>query len=203
MKKLFLAIIFSVTGILASAQQTYEKQMEVKVKALENTSDPAELSIIKDDFVTIYSSNEKQWLPAYYAALSSLKEGKSLYNSGKTEGLSGYSKTAAKYLSILTKAQQNNAEVIILNGLINTFDAKITGNKNLLSVARELMTKAETLDRENPRLALLKAEVAYLDGKTAQGNELKAAAAKKFKAAKPKSAIAPSWGLPELENLGK
>ena len=202
MKKILFALILSATGICASAQ-SFEKQMEAKIVSLDKTNSPAELSALKDEFVLIHSKNEKQWLPSYYAAFATIKEGYALLYSADKSNMKHFPKTAVKYLSGIAYAQKNNAEVSILRGFANTLEAKISGNKTVLDEAAQMVAQAEKTDKDNPRLMLLKAEIAYLRGNTAMGDELLAAAEKRLATAKPKSAIAPHWGIKDFENIGK
>ena len=67
-----------------------------------------------------------------------------------------------------------------------------------------LHKKAETLDPNNPRVALIKAEDTYFTpeqygGSKEKGLEQFKTALEKFNAFKPKTALDPSWGKAEAE----
>ena len=71
-------------------------------------------------------------------------------------------------------------------------------------IAQQALAKAESLDPDNPRITILKAEDAYFTpeqfgGSKAKGKELFAKAVEQFATYKPKTYLNPNWGKAEAQ----
>ena len=71
-------------------------------------------------------------------------------------------------------------------------------------IAQQALAKAESLDPDNPRITILKAEDAYFTpeqfgGSKAKGKELFAKAVEQFATYKPKTYLDPHWGKAEAQ----
>ncbi len=208
MKKYLLTFALSMMSLTAFAQSDYEKIMSDKIAKLETTMSVDQFQALANDFDRIGKKETKQWLPSYYAALAYLQKGRMQMQSGKMSELSINADIADKYLDQAEAiAGKDNSEIHLLRKM--AFSLRMMENPAERYMtdgmkAMEELKKAETLDPNNPRVALIKAEDTYFTpeqygGSKEKGLEQFKAALEKFNAFKPKTALDPNWGKAEAE----
>lgn len=218
MKKLVLAIAIASFASFSNAQTVktptaavassgYEKAMAEKIKKIELLSTPEEFTALANDFARIGTKENSQWLPYYYAAFTTLQKGRALQKANKIAELDGVADEAQKYLDAAVALSPENAELYILSKMIHRQRMLVNPMERFMTEGRaaaDALAKAERLDPENPRIALLKAEDTYytpeqFGGSKTKGLEQFQTAKDKFAAYKAPSALAPNWGAAEAE----
>ncbi|MDR6159431.1 hypothetical protein QF023_002947 [Chryseobacterium sp. SLBN-27] len=208
MKKYLLTFTLSMMSFMAFAQADYEKIMSDKIAKLETTRSTDEFQALANDFERIGKKETKQWLPPYYAAFAYLQKGRMQMQSGKMSELSINADIADKYLDQAEAiAGKDNSEIHLLRKMAYSLRMMENPAERYMTdgiKAMEELKKAETLDPNNPRVALIKAEDTYFTpeqygGSKEKGLEQFKAALVKFNAFKPKTALDPNWGKAEAE----
>ncbi|AZA87532.1 hypothetical protein EG349_12385 [Chryseobacterium shandongense] len=208
MKKYLLTFALSMMSFMAFAQADYEKVMSDKIAKLETTRSTDEFQALANDFDRIGKKETKQWLPSYYAALAYLQKGRMQMQSGKMSELSVNANAADKYLDQAEAiAGKDNSEIHLLRKMAYSLRMMENPAERYMTdgmKAMEELKKAETLDPNNPRVALIKAEDTFFTpeqygGSKEKGLEQFKTALEKFNAFKPKTALDPSWGKAEAE----
>lgn len=208
MRKYFLTFALSMMSFTAFAQADYEKIMSDKIAKLETTRSTDEFQALANDFDRIGKKETKQWLTSYYAALAYLQKGRMQMQSGKMSELSINADIADKYLDQAEAiAGKDNSEIHLLRKMAYSLKMMENPAERYMTdgmKAMEELKKAETLDPNNPRVALIKAEDTYFTpeqygGSKEKGIEQFKTALEKFNAFKPKTALDPNWGKAEAE----
>lgn len=206
MKKLFLALAISLTT-LAAAQSKFEKAMAANIAKTEQHLKLEEFTALANEFTRIGDAEKKEWLPFYYAALSSVQKGRVLMREGKAAELDPVADEAQKSLDRAKEIEKENAEILILQKMIHGLRLMVNPMQRYMtegSMAAEALANAEKLDADNPRITILKAEDAYFTpeqfgGSKEKGLELFAKAKEQFKTYKTKSSLHPNWGAAEAD----
>ena len=208
MRKYFLTFALSMMSFTAFAQADYKKIMSEKIAKLETTRSTDEFQALANDFDRIGKKETNQWLPSYYAALAYLQKGRMQMQSGKMSELSINADIADKYLNQAEAiAGKDNSEIHLLRKMAYSLKMMENPAERYMTdgmKAMEELKKAETLDPNNPRVALIKAEDTYFTpeqygGSKEKGIEQFKTALEKFNAFKPKTALDPNWGKAEAE----
>jgi len=208
MRKYFLTFALSMMSLTAFAQADYEKIMSEKIAKLEATRSTDEFQALANDFDRIGKKETKQWLPSYYAALAYLQKGRMQMQAGKMSELSINADIADKYLDQAEAiAGKDNSEIHLLRKMAYSLRMMENPAERYMTdgmKAMEELKKAETLDPNNPRVALIKAEDTYFTpeqygGSKEKGLEQFKAALVKFNDFKLKTALDPNWGKSEAE----
>lgn len=199
MKKILFTFYFIGLGMLVGAQGTNDKKMLENIAKMKSAATVQNFTDLRYSFASMAGNGSSSWLPYYYTALSSLKEGEAHLKNGQTQLAEDGPVTAAKYLGPVMEKEKNNAEFNILLGMIHSFKARLKGAEKDMKLAASYLAAAEKLDPKNPRAALLKAEIKYFTpedngGNKAQGIELYKEALKKFDSYKIKTKLDPDWG---------
>lgn len=208
MKKYLLTFALSLMSLTAFAQADYEKVMSEKIAKLEACKSLDEFQTLANDFDRIGKKETKQWLPSYYAAFAYIQKGRMLMREGKMAELSTQANAAEKYLDQAEAiVGKDNSEIHLLKKM--AFSLKMMENPAERYMtdgmkAMEELKKAESLDPNNPRVALIKAEDTYFTPEQYGGSKIKGmeefkATLDKFKTYTPKSKIDPNWGRAEAE----
>ncbi|SMP04394.1 hypothetical protein [Chryseobacterium profundimaris] len=208
MRKYFLTFALSMMSLTAFAQADYEKVMSDKIAKLETTMSVEQFQALGNDFDRIAKKETKQWLPAYYAAFAYLQKGRMLMQSGKMSELSVNANAADKYLDQAEAiAGKDNSEIHLLRKMAYSLRMMENPTERYMTdgmKAMDELKKAETLDPNNPRVALIKAEDTYFTPEQYGGSKEKGLqqfkeALEKFNTFKPKTALDPNWGKAEAE----
>lgn len=208
MKKYFLSFALAFMSLTAFAQADYEKIMSDKISKIETCKTPEDFQTLANDFQRIGSKESSKWLPAYYAAFSTIQKGRVMMRNGNTQALDGVASEAEKYLATAQNlAGADNAEIRLLKKMSYSLRMMVNPQQRYMTDgarATEEMNTAEKLEPDNPRIALIKAEDVYFTpeqfgGSKAKGLEMFKDALAKFNAYKPKTALDPNWGKAEAE----
>jgi len=198
----FLATVFS-----ANAQQ-FEQGMG-KALATWGSGNTTEASAL---FERIASVEKTNWLPNYYVALVNTTEA---FNPANAKNATALINKAQKALDAAQLISPNNAEILIMQAMINTawiVQDPMTNGMKLSAPTIELYEKALKLAPENPRAVFGKAEF-EIGGAQYWGTDTKpmceqvAKSIELFAKFKPESPFHPTWGLDRaqetLKNCGK
>ena len=206
MKKLLFAMCL-MTGIIAFSQTAYDKVMTEKIASIEKHQTADEFTALANDFKRIGDKEKTQWLPYYYAALSTIQKGRMAMREGKVDDLDPIAADAQKSLDLAMDLSKDNAENLILQKMIHGLKMMVDPQGRFMSegmLAADALSKAEKIDAGNPRITLMKAEDTYFTpeqfgGSKARGLELFQKSLDQFKIYKTKSALDPNWGKGEAE----
>lgn len=208
MKKYLLSFGLALISLTAFAQADYDKIMTEKIGKIETCKTPEDFQTLANDFQRIGSKESGKWLPAYYAAFSSIQKGRIMMRNGNTQALDGVADEAEKYLATAQNlAGADNAEIRLLRKMAYSLRMMVNPQQRYMTDgarATEEMSVAEKLDPNNPRIALIKAEDIYFTpeqfgGSKTKGAEMFKEALGKFNSYKPKTALDPNWGRGEAE----
>lgn len=205
--KTVLGFAFLLMSIFTFAQSAYEKAMGEKVNKVWQCKTPEEFTALSNEFTRIGDKEKTQWLPYYYAALTSIQKGRTMMREGKISELDAAADEAQKSLTKSVELNPENAENYILTKMIHSLRMMVNPQARFMTegmAAAEALSKAENLDVENPRITLLKGEDTYFTpeqfgGSKVRGKELIAKSLEQFKVYKPKTALDPNWGQKEAE----
>ena len=195
MTKIIITIALFISS-LVSAQGQFEQGMG-KAFQLWGEGKNTEAS---DMFERIASAEPSSWLPNYYVALVNTSLAFTTQDKDQINLLLTKSQNA---LDVEMAKDQNNAELYVMQALINTawivFDPMTNGMK-LSPVNMELYAKAEAIAPENPRVVFSKADF-LIGGAKWTGIDTKPLCVQIEKAIglfatfKPETPFSPSWGL--------
>jgi hypothetical protein len=208
MKKYLLSFALAFMSLTAFAQSDYEKAMKENIAKIETSKTAEEFTTVANNFHRIAGKDENNWLPFYYAGLANIQKGRLLMREGKMQDLDFIAGQAQKYIDAASHvAPTDNAEIHLLNKMAASLRMMVNPQQRYMTdgaKAAEEMKKAEKLDPNNPRVALIKAEDTYFTpeqygGSKTKGMEQFKDALTKFNTYAPKSALEPNWGKSEAE----
>ena len=216
MKKVLFLSLTMLTAVFAFAQSDkYVKAMEPYVAAVDTTKTSEALTDLANSFTRIADAEKTQWLPYYYAALSTVMSGFMLPrgDAAKTDPI------ADKAEALLVKAEalnntttgdaksKNASEINIIKKMISNL-RMVADPANRYqtygAIGQEALDKAKALNAENPRVPMLEGQDLFYTPEEFGGSKAKAKvlfeeAIKKFEAIKPASTIEPQWGLSQAK----
>ena len=207
MKKLLLSITLGLLSLNTAAQTTYEKVMTEKITKIETCKTAEEFNALANDFQRISVKETDKWLPNYYTALSHIQKGRVMMREGKLDQLDETADNAQKFVDLAMAVDANNSEIYLLQKMVYSLKMMVNPMERYMKYgmkAGEMLTKAEELNPNNPRVILIKAEDIYFTpeqygGSKTKGMELFKLALEKFNSFKPKTALDPNWGKAEAE----
>jgi len=207
MKKYILSAALSCVSVITFAQAGYEKIMTEKIAKIETCKTVDDFQTLANDFQRIGDKEKGKWLPNYYAAFSYIQKGRVLMREGKMESLDETADQAQKFVDTAGSIEKDNSEIHLLQKMIFSLKMMVNPQQRYMTYgmqAAEELTKSESFDSSNPRVALIKAEDVYFTpeqygGSKTKGLELFKLALEKFNAYKPKTALDPNWGKSEAE----
>lgn len=205
MKKILLTFYLVAFATIVSAQGNYEKQMLENIGKMKTATTVQDFTDLRYNFASLAGNGNSHWQPYYYTALNCLKESQAYVKEGKSEAALDGPVTGLKYLLPVTKQQQNNVEFVALLGMLHLQRAYLKNSDKDRQLAETYLASALKLDGNNPRVALLKAELKYHTPADKGGNKMEAVelykeALKKFKTFKPKTNTDPNWGMEIAEH---
>ena len=198
MTKLITAFAFFVVTLLSAQSQNgqFEQGMG-KAFGLWGEGKNIEAS---DLFERIAAAEKTNWLPNYYVALVNTT---SAFATKDKEKINLLLSKAQNALDIAMDKDQNNAELYVMQAMINTawivYDPMTNGQK-LSGPTMELYAKAEAVAPNNPRVVFSKAEF-EIGGAKFWGKDTKPMCAQidksieLFATFKPETPFSPKWGL--------
>jgi hypothetical protein len=203
MKTLFTMMIVVVAINLSNAQDAkYVKAMEKNIAMIDSAGKESSPTIFQDaynGFERIANANPKEWLPLYYQSFCEVMMGmRQTENIKKDE----YYDKAEALINKADSLQPDNSEIYVMKSFVNSMklsvDPQTRGQKFGMRSAM-LLSKAEQLDRENPRVYFLRGQGLMYTPPQWGGGKDKAipvleTAVQKFAAFKPSNTIVPHWG---------
>ena len=216
MKKIifFGFLILSVAGMKAQSDK-YLKAMEPNVAALDTSHSPEAFAELSNTFQRIADAEKTQWLPYYYAALTSVMGGITMQGAtvDKTDPLADKAESLLEKAVALQKANtgasaaKENSEIFIVRKMISTLRMMadpMNRYQTQVPLGKEALEKAKSLNPENPRVPMLEGQDLYYTPEEYGGSKEKAKvlfeeSMKKFEASKPSSPIDPHWGLNQVK----
>lgn len=207
MKKTILSIALVCMSLFAYSQSSYEKIMTTKIAKIETCKSAEEFQALANDFQRVSDKEKGEWLPSYYAAFSQIQKGRLMMREGKTANLDPVADEAQKYLDVALGLSPDNSEILLLQKMIYSLKMMVNPQERHMTFgmkAEESLKKAEAINPENPRVALIKAEDLYFTpeqfgGSKEKGLALFKQAILKFDAFKPEKELSPNWGKSEAE----
>lgn len=188
-------------GIFGYAQSNYEKDLATQIAQLESAKSLEDFQQSRDFFAKSTGTSGGDWRSYYYTALSIVRSEMNSQRENRTQGIDEICALAQKNLNAVTFKQPDNAEANILMSqiyLLKSFknDAESASN---LEKANAFLSKAATLDQNNPRIDIVKGEIALNSPKKNEGNKELAkkyfnSALTKFKSYTRKSKLDANWG---------
>lgn len=190
MNKLLFILSFFVTGLWASAQTFTDKALQQSASQLNTTN-------TEDDYDKLFkkfteTNTSEKWQAFYYAAASMYLKAELLSKKSPASAANSVS-TAEKFAMGVSLSQPDNAENNILLGLITLQSIQLDIYNDPAKAAQVLSTyisKAESSDPNNPRLAILKAKSAEKSGNASEAEAQYQKAATGFTT----SNSVPGWG---------
>ncbi len=208
MTKIITTLVVFLATVLSVNAQQFEQGMG---KALETwrSGNATEASAL---FERIASVEKTNWLPNYYVALVNTTEAFNPANAKNATALIEKAQTALDAAELISP---NNAEILIMQAMINTaliVQDPMTNGMKLSAPTIELYDKALEIAPENPRAVFGKADF-EIGGAKYWGTDTKpmceqvAKAIELFAKFKPETQFHPNWGLERaqetLKNCGK
>lgn len=202
-----LSIIFSlVVAAYGFAQTSAEKGLETQIAKLESAKKSEDFQQSKEYFMKYVNTlsrgtetKKEDWRAYYYTALSLVRAEISAQRQGNTQNIDETSGLAEKYLSGVFVKNPNNAEANILLSQIYVLKASNNPADSAahLAKANEYLAKAESEDKNNPRIDVIKGEIAFNSNKELAKTYFNSAL-NKFKTYSKKSNLDPNWGKEDI-----
>lgn len=202
MKKLGSIIAFFLLVISMQAQQANPKfvnAMEKALSGLDSLQTAEQWLIASNNFERIALKEPKEWLPAYYVALSQTMA----FNMTKDNSMYELmAKRAEEFINKADALNPDNSEIYVLKSMVSGLFVRINpmvNGQKYAPIAAAQLEKALKLDPENPRAYMQKGMTLFFTpeqwgGDKEGGVELMEKAAAKYAIFKPASSIAPAWG---------
>lgn len=184
------------------AQNTkYLQLMEENVIKIDSAKTAEEWLNIANTMERIAHKENKKWLPAYYASYCYLMTG--IFTEKKKDQDAWYTK-ADDWVQICEKIENiDTAEVLVLKANIWQMQISLKPMKlgqTLGPLTDKAIKDAERISPDNPRVHLLKGQIAFYTPPMFGGDKDRAyqdflKAKELFEIIKPISLIAPRWGI--------
>ncbi len=196
MTKLITTFVFFLATVFIAQAQQYEQGMG-KAFSTWGEGNVTEASAL---FERIASVEKTNWLPNYYVALVNTT---ATFNPANSKNAAAMLAKAQNALDNATMISPNNAEIMVMQAMINTawiVQDPMTNGMKLSAPTIDLYEKAMALDPNNPRAVFGKAEF-EIGGAKYWGTDTKpmcaevARAIELFAKFKPETEFHPKWGL--------
>lgn len=207
MKKVLTVFLTLVTlGVFAQSDK-YAAAMQKNLAMFDSVHTTAECQTLAAAFERIGDAEKNQWLPYYYAGLAltipawtDTKVDKDA-NSERIKALCDKAES-------LTTENADKAEILAVKNMAATQQMLVDPQNRYMTYGQEsagYLTKAKSLDPDNPRLAYLEGAGVFgtpeqFGGGKAKAKPLLERAVGLFKAAHPKP-MYPQWGQPQAEEM--
>lgn len=201
MKKTILLLIATTASIMLFAQsEKYTKAMLSNIAQLDSAMIKGNMAELSNAFERIGDAEKTQWLPYYYAAYCTVMNAYMESDKGKTDGIADKSEQLIKKAETL--AGKENSEICVIKSMIASSHMMVDPQARFQTygpASTSYITKAKTLDPQNPRPVYLEAQAKFytpesFGGGKAPAKELFNKALKMFDTFKPESNLHPSWG---------
>lgn len=211
MKNLLLVIAFSLTltAVMAHDNERFMQAMGETLSEMGKAKASGSMQEVANKFERIANMETNEWLPNYYAALTY-----TLIAMEQKEGASidQYLDKADSFIEKLAKQSVSAPdEVEVLKAQVAMMRISIDGPARWMkygAVFEGAIAKAKGINAQNPRAYALKAMMIFNTPAQFGGGADKACpeievAIQKYAEFKPSSAIAPNWGLGQVESMKK
>jgi hypothetical protein len=207
MKKVIFVLLASLMMTSGFAQsEKYMKAMGGLVVALDTTRSIVGLTDLANSFERIANAEKTEWLPFYYAALSTINAAYS-YSDGtfgdKSVVMDPLAEKAEAFLNKAEETSKNNSEIWLVRKIIAS--VRMMANpmaryQQYSPIATEALETAKKLNPDNPRVYLQEGQDLYFTPEQFGGDKQEAkkrfeTTVSKFDIYKPESPIHPNWGL--------
>jgi len=209
MKKRFLFLVAAIGIQLAAFSQTdkYVAAMQKNLALFDSAKTSEDFTKLANNFERIGDAEKTQWLPYYYAGLA-------LTTSGWIPTVTDKDGNANRINSFCDKAEAiastdaDKAEILTLRNMAATQQMIVDPKNRWMTfgkTAGEALSKALTLDPNNPRLYYLQGMSLFSTPEQFGGGKAKAKpvfekAVQLYKEQKPKP-LYPDWGLKQTEDM--
>jgi hypothetical protein len=212
MKTLFFSLAF-VLAISASSHATenerFMQAMGETIAQMGQAKDVGTLQEAANKFERIANSETTEWLPNYYAALSYTLLAMRQQEASKIDLMLDKADTFIEKLEKQTTATADEVEV--LKAQVAMMRVAVDGPARWAkygAIFEAAIAKAKGINAQNPRAYALKAMMIFNTPVQFGGGADKACpeievATQKFANFKPASAIAPNWGVEQVEQMKK
>jgi len=195
---IILGIILS-TNVIAGNNKAFKKAMTTNITALNTAKELAEFDPIANKFIRIGEAEKDQWLPFYYASLAYVWKGFRMKDASEKDG---NLTVALKYIEKAKVLEENNAEVIALEGFIYMMQISIDPGSRGQSITPKAFgnfNRALAIQPANPRALLFKGQMQYgmsqfFGSGTEEACAMIIKSVELFENDGNKDSIMPSWG---------
>lgn len=193
------------TNVLAGNDKAFKEAMTANIAALNTAKELAEFDPIANKFIRIGDAEQEKWLPYYYASLAYVWKGFRMKDVSEKDG---NLTVALKYIEKAKAIEENNAEVIALEGFIYMMQISIDPSSRGQSITPKAFgnfNKALAIQPANPRALLFKGQMQYgMSQFFGSGTEDACAMIIKsvelFENDENKGSISPNWGRSSADN---
>ena len=199
MKQIILLAIIVCFTVFNSLAAGYEETMKQNIEKMNQLHSPTDLADLANQFDRIGQKETDKWLPGYYAAYSYISI--LFFNQELTnEQKQGYLDQAQKQIDHILTITDKESEIMALQGML--YEMRISDPSEgykYSTLSNEALSKAELMNKENPRVYYLKGlnmfyTPAQYGGGPAVAKPLFEKAASLFEKSKNVVTILPSWG---------
>ncbi|WKV12699.1 hypothetical protein [Marivirga harenae] len=155
-----LAILFLMSSSLWAFDPAYNSAMEAQLKAMNESTTPADFKAVANGFTRIAQMNPDKWLPDYYAALAYTRAGFIL--EGNKNAQDDNFKLAEKVIDECIARTGENAELVALKGFALMGELAVdpqTRGQQLSGLVMQAFGRALKLEPENPRAMAMMAQM--------------------------------------------
>jgi hypothetical protein len=210
-KGLFALLAVMIAAVSFAQNEKYMKAMEPKVAMVDSNNTTESWKDLANAFERIADAEKTQWMPYYYASFCNVMAG---YSSMPQDGNLGDNSSisdpyADKAEQLLNKAEalaQENSEIYCVRKMV--YSLRMMGNPMARYMtegakASEALSKAKTLNENNPRVYILEGQDKFytpeqFGGSKEEAKKLFEKANGIFMVSKPGSAIEPQWGRSQV-----
>ena len=198
------ALFFTLT---AFAQTTsYEAAMGQNLEALGKAKTVEEYQQVANLFERIAGTEQKQWLPLYYASLSYINMCNHEKGNDKKDA---YLDKAQDYLQKALKLEPNESELHALQGLLHMVRIQVSPmarGMKYSGMATAALEKAKSINPDNPRVHYLMGSNLFhtpsmFGGGPAAAKPYFEQAKTKYETQKQANSFAPSWGKAQNDSM--
>ncbi len=211
MKNLLLTItfFFALTEVMANDNERFMQAMGETLSEMGKAKTPASMQDVANKFERIANSESNEWLANYYAALTYTLMA---IEQKEATSIDQYLDKADSFIEKLTKQKVTAPdELEVLKAQVAMMRISVDGPARWMqygAIFEGAIAKAKEINGQNPRAYALKAMMIFNTPAQFGGGAEKAcpeieAAIQKFANFKPASAIAPNWGLQQVESMKK
>ena len=206
MKKIsMLMVAASLFTAAFSQSEKYTQAMQANISKLDSTTTADAWAELANSFTRIAEAEKTQWLPFYYAAYSNVMHGYMLAGNQQGGLADKIDPLAEKAENLLGKAEaisKDNSEIFIVKKMVATLKLMadpMTRWQTEGPIAEAALTKAKSLDPQNPRIYVLEGQDKFFTpeqfgGSKSEAKVLFEESLKKFETYKLQSPIHPNWG---------